>query len=493
MGNNSDKKIYVEDKKEIPIVREYDVIVVGGSQSGVAAAICAAREGAKVLIVERNCFLGGQSVGTMVVQWEKRAFINNLGAVATRGIAKEMLDRIIALGGSDKLWEDPPGCEEMRDGEEWLDAEAVKIVLLRMCLEEKVDLLFDTLCVGAMMDKASSNPKVNGIIIENKSGRQALSAKVVIDASAYLDIVWFAMGEEGVIIREPMQRMGPGWQTLYGGVDSEKFVDYIINNRVCSGYPSLLNPEKVRKHLETGRLISLRGYANVLDKAYDEGMLDDWPEERMGMPIGIGTNWWGKDRWASSIGHFRIQDALDAWALSQAEIDRQYVAWKYLEILRMIPGWENAYIARSSVRLGLRETRILKAVTMLTRKDIFEPDHERKDAVGRSGAHDPGKNRLWKAYPIPYGIIVPETLDGVLCCSRTIGAADKTALDAHRGITPTIVVGQAAGTAAALAVKNKVEPRNVDVQELREILRKNDVVLDAETVELDTIPDRYRK
>ena len=72
--------------------KDHDIIVVGGSPSGVAAAICAAREGASVLLVERNCFLGGQSVATMVVQWEKRAFINHLGAVATRGIAKEMVE-----------------------------------------------------------------------------------------------------------------------------------------------------------------------------------------------------------------------------------------------------------------------------------------------------------------------------------------------------------------------------------------------------------------
>ncbi|MHA1891565.1 MAG: FAD-dependent oxidoreductase, partial [Promethearchaeota archaeon] len=129
------EQFYREESRETPIVKEYDVIVVGGSQSGVAAAVSAAREGVKVLLVERNCFLGGQSVGTMVVQWEKRAFINNLGAVATRGIAKEMLDRIISLDDSDKLWEDPPGCEEMRDGEEWLDVEAIKITLLKMCIE----------------------------------------------------------------------------------------------------------------------------------------------------------------------------------------------------------------------------------------------------------------------------------------------------------------------------------------------------------------------
>ncbi|MFB0522370.1 MAG: FAD-dependent oxidoreductase, partial [Candidatus Bathyarchaeia archaeon] len=180
----AEKKIsyYVEKERSTPVVREYDVVVVGGSQSGCAAAICAARQGASVLIVERNCFLGGQSVGTMVVQWEKRAFINNFGAVATKGIAKEMLDRILEKGGSDKLWEDPPGCEEMRDGEEWLDVEAIKHTLLEMCLEANVDVLFDTLCVDVMLTEGDESrlPRVNGIIVENKSGRQAIKAKIVV-------------------------------------------------------------------------------------------------------------------------------------------------------------------------------------------------------------------------------------------------------------------------------------------------------------------------
>jgi hypothetical protein len=162
-----------------------------------------------------------------------------------------------------------------------------------------------------------------------------------------------------------------------------------------------------------------------------------------------------------------------------------------LRIVRLVPGWEKAYIARSSRRVGMRETRVLRAVTMLTGDDLFLPDHDRPDAVGRSGAHDPGKNVLRKAYPIPYGCLVPEALDGVICAARPVGAADRVALDAHRGITPTIVVGQAAGTAAALVARSGVEIRDVDVQALRQVLRAADVVLDVETVPLDTIPEQW--
>jgi hypothetical protein len=160
-----------------------------------------------------------------------------------------------------------------------------------------------------------------------------------------------------------------------------------------------------------------------------------------------------------------------------------------LPVMRLIPGWEDCYIDRTNIYIGSRESRYLKAVKMLTKEDIFSPENATAptppDTVGRSGAHDPGKNRLRVACPIPYGMIVPAALDGVLCCTRAVGAQPRVALDAHRGIVPTVVVGQAAGTAAALAVQAGVVPRDVDLRQLQEALRGDDVVLDIERVEFD--------
>lgn len=479
---------YDEPARRLTVAGTWDVIVAGGSQSGVAAAVSAARHGASVLLVERNCFLGGQSVATMVVQWEKRAFINNLGAVATRGIAREMVDKIVSKGGSDALWTDPPGCEEMRDGEEWLDVEAIKTTMLELCLDARVQLLLDTLVAGTMTDGTG---KVTGIIVENASGRLALQAKVVVDATAYLDVAWHAGGDAAVFTRPVAERMTPGWYTVFDGVDSRAFITHLLEHGGASGYPSLKNPAKVRHHLDTGRLLLYRGFAATLDDAFERGLLDRWPDG-LSLPFTLNVKWWGGSRWCTSLDPFDTLDALDGFALSGAEVRRQLIDWIMLGVFRLLPGWQGAYLSRTATRLGLRETRILKASTMLARGDVFEPDHDRADAVGRSGAHDPGKNRLWQAYPVPYGIMVPARIDGLLCASRTIGAADKTALDAHRGIVPTIVVGQAAGTAAAMAALQGIEPRDVDVAALRDMLRADGVVLDVETVDLPTIPPAYR-
>jgi len=254
------------------------------------------------------------------------------------------------------------------------------------------------------------------------------------------------------------------------------------------------NAEKVLHHLRTGRLLLYRGarLTQIIDKARELGYFDDWPDH-LRPPETLGGKWLGGDRW--SVEPFgrstEREDTLDAWSLSRAEIGRQILESRLLRVYRLIPGWQKAYISRTAVRIGLRETRILKAVTMITTKDIFEPEHDRSDAIGRSGGHDPGKNKLFEAYPIPYGALIPKELDGVICCSRSIGAEPGVPLNAHRGIVPTIVVGQAAGTAAGLAALKNIEPRHVDIQKLREILRRDNVVLDVETMKLDTIPKGY--
>ena len=506
--------------------RDVDVCVVGGSQSGVAAAVCAARNGAKVLLIERNTFLGGQSVGTMVTQWKKLAFINNLGAVCARGIARELLDSILAKGGSDQLFFDPPGCPEMRDGEEWLNVEAIKLTLLEFCEDAGVQLLLDTLVADSIVDRSQDAPRVTGVIIENKSGRQAVLAKVVIDASADLDVVYRAVGEKGVIINAVADRLLPAWYIYVGGVDNDAFLRFAIESdevrthtswipkyaRASDGegghtwirntgdpkrrsrsfsYPSKKHPKKLWEHLRTNRLIMLAGFRGIIERATSRGLLEPFQSARqfINAPRGVYTKWVGHDLWCVAT-YMHSYDATDAEVITHRECLKVKIDAAMIKILRLIPGPENAFVARTSYRIGLRDTRLLKAVTMLHGDDIIEPpDFDRPDVVGRSGGHDPGRNYTRQAYPIPYGTLVSEVLNGVICTSRAVGAADHVARDANRGIVPTIVMGQAAGTAAALAVKHGTQIRYVDIEELQGILRTANVVLDVETVEMDTIPD----
>jgi FAD dependent oxidoreductase len=367
--------MYKEPAKEIPIVAKTQVLVVGGSQSGTTAAIAAARLGMKVQLVERFGFLGGQSVFSMVVQWEKRAFINNLGAVCTKGIPKEMLDNIIAKGGSDELWNTPPGCPEMRDGEEWVNPEAIKITMIEMCEKEGIDLLFHTIAVDAMVDRQPGKlPKLTGVIFENKTGRFAIQADIIIDATADLDIVWRAIGEEGCGLREPRDRIGSGFYTWYAGIDNEKYIDWYINTAEnIGGYPSKPdNIEKIKLHLKENKLIIVPGsaYNDIFAKADEldlmepiENILEEL--EIMGF-ITIGAKWVGNDRWCCYFTGINNLNMLDSFTLTKFEIFRQKLAVYMLPIMRLIPGWENTYISRESSYMGSRETRWLKAKTMIT-------------------------------------------------------------------------------------------------------------------------------
>ena len=486
---------YTEPAREIPILGAGDVLVVGGSQSGCAAAICAARHGARVQLVERFGFLGGQSVYGSVVQWEKRAFINNLGAVATRGIAREMVDRIVAKGGSDGLWTTPPGCVEMRDGEEWLNVEAINLTLIEMCEEAGVELLFHTLATDVIVDRTDLDlPRLTGVIFENKSGRFAITANVIIDATADLDLVWRAIGDDGCGLREPAERMSPGFYIWYGGIDNERFADYVLSAPDLDGFPDPRRyPDKLRSHLREEKLVKLWGFRDTLEKAKKLGLLSIVDAAAGKLDLGsspsLSMKTVGHSTWASSANWHRNLNLLDTWAVTEYEILRAKLTGTMLHVMRLLPGWENCRVVRTNMHVGGRESRYLKAVTMITAEDIFSPENETRptppDTVGRSGAHDPGKNRLRVAYPIPYGALVPARLDGVLCCARAIGAEPPVALNAHRGIVPTIVVGQAAGTAAALATQAGVQPRDVDLAQLQAALRANDVVLDVERVSFD--------
>jgi hypothetical protein len=151
-----------------------------------------------------------------------------------------------------------------------------------------------------------------------------------------------------------------------------------------------------------------------------------------------------------------------------------------------IPGWEHAFLDRSVSAIGFRQTRIPIGIYQLKREDITE-HRQFEDVVGRHTGHDVGRNVKGGefGYDIPYRILVAEKIDGLLFGARAVSAEsdDKdehlTALNSHRGISSTMIVGHAIGVAAALCIEHGIEPRDVDVAELQATLRDQDVVLDA--------------
>jgi hypothetical protein len=356
--------------------------------------------------------------------------------------------------------------------------------------------LLHTLAVEAIVEKEKTQiPRLKGVIFENKSGRFAIKGKIIIDASADLDIIWKAIGTEGCAIRDPEQRMGQGFYVWYGNIDSEKYVEwYLQQEGSIGGYPDPKKyPDKVRKHLKEQKLIIIGGHPLItfVKQAEREGLfekIDAMLEElEIPVPVSLDMKWVGRDRWCLHLLGIPHLNMLNTWELTKYEIFRQKLAFYLLPVVRKIPGWEHAYISREAMHMGSRETRVLKAVKVIDQNWIWDPENATKEtpinAIGRSGGHDPGKNFLKAGYPIPYEMFIPEQLDGVLVCARAAGTKFDRALDAHRGITPNMVIGQGIGTAASLCVKYNCEPRDLDRKILQEALRKDGAQLEHESMQ----------
>jgi hypothetical protein len=498
-----------EPAKDVPVYKVVDILVIGGSQSGVAAAVAAKRANsdAKVLLIEQNGFLGGQSVGGMVVHWEFREYTNNKGQVITKGIGKEMIRRIVAKGHSDPLFTDwlegrGPPFEGVADGRAHadipLDVNDIQFVLAEMLEEAGVDVLLNTRVVGALLLEESTKKRhVSGAFIETIDGRRAVKAKIVVDCSSFADMAWWVGGDDAVIVPEK-QAMGMQAYAWIDNVDLEKFVDDGIRGHTFQiMYPD--NADQIMDHIRQGKTFILRGFADIIDAAFDaEPDLVEAFEKSGATPI---LYFWIKpvrirkvtigDQ-VKYLGNFAIEGPSYHWkqvdpeSVTQAELSQLKGVEIMVRMHRYLPGWEDSVLDRMITKIGFRQTRIPIGLYQLTATDVH--DHAKfDDVIGRNTGHDVGRGNFEAeyGYDIPYRCLVPAKIDGLLfgarCISVESDAADEnlTALNAHRGITATIVVSQASGVAAALCVNQGIEPRDLDIGILQEELRRQDVVLET--------------
>nr|MDO8117412.1 FAD-dependent oxidoreductase [Candidatus Sigynarchaeota archaeon] len=488
----------LEPEKKISVLKETDILVIGGSQSGVAAAICAKRANpaAKVLLIEQAGYLGGQAVGGLVVHWEFREYTNNNGQVLARGIGKEMISRIVAKGHSDPLYAEwlegqGPPFKDVQDkrahGDIPLDVNDIKLVLIEMCDEAGVDVLLHAKAAGVLPPDASTGkPATRGVFVETINGRYAIKARIVVDCTANADVAWWVGGESAVILPEK-QVMGMQAYVWIENVDLERFVKEGLWKE--SGFQVLYPSDKQQMldHVHQGKTIIARGFVNAIDEAYEnEPTLHDIYEKTGAVPQ---IYFWLKtvktrrieiDGKAKYMGTFAIEGPLFMWKqidpllVTRAELNQVIAAHVQAKMHRYIPGWEHSCLDRTVDRIGFRETRIPIGLYALTKTDVL--GHATfDDAIGRGSGHDIGRGNFAAefGYDIPYRVLVPKNIDGLLCGARSVsveGDRDDeqlTALNAHRGISACIVVSQASGVAAALCVKHNVEPRNLDVHALQ--------------------------
>lgn len=455
--------------KDVPVAAEADVLVVGGGPAGIAAAVSSARNGARTVLVERFGFLGGNAtaglVGPFMTSYSQDGKIQLI-----KGVFEELVERAEALGGAIH----PRGVE---GGSEYagfityghhrvtpFDPEAVKLVAAEMCLEAGVDLRLHTFVVDTLVEDGG----VAGVLVASKSGLEAIRARVTVDCSADADIavragVPFHQGREEDGLTQPM--------TLFfrvGNIDDEKVIEYV------------------------NRMNEYRPFTSIVKAAHERGEFPI-PREALGVyrtpHPGI---------WRVNTTRLHKLDGTDVRDLTRAEIEgRRQVMFLMKFFREYCPGFENAMLLDTAAMIGVRETRRIVGEYTLTADDLAT-GREFDDVIalcgypidihsptGSGGSMNPEAFTSANVYQLPYGILVPQGADRLLVAGRCVSASHE-ALGAIRVMPPAFAMGQAAGTAAALAVAEGVEPRNVPVPWLQETLVKSGAYLG------DTVNRRVR-
>jgi hypothetical protein len=426
-----------EPGRDIKVYRECDVLVVGGGPSGSAAAAAAARQGADVVLLERYNHLGGLSTGGLVI-WIDR-MTDWEGKLVIRGFAEELFDRLPAdavAGPAPEDW----GSQDKDKAHHWsfrtaayhgivtwsptIDPERLKLLSQELLIERGVKLVYHSWAAMPLME----NGKVAGATFESKEGRMAVRAKVVIDATGDGDI--FARAGAGFVndIEEADVHhcMNTAW--LFGGVDMAKWIAF------RSG-----QPEAFAAFMAGGRET-----CGLFERPFVS-----WRED---IALFMGPRQSG-------------YSALDVDDLTAVEVRSHRAMASHLEYYRKnAPGFEDAYMMLSAPQIGVRHARRLKGVDAVLRSRWSEGT-----ALPDEIAVTPAVSPKFPNISIPYGALVPETLDGLLAVGRHI-SCDRNSHGFMREIPQCWLTGQAAGVAAALAVRHGIEVRTVDIDELQQAL-----------------------
>lgn len=448
-----------EPTKKIPVINEYDVIVGGGGPAGIAAAIAAARNKAKTILIERYGFLGGMLTNGLI--GNILTFHTKTHRQIIKGIAQEIINRMIALNGAIGHIRDPIG---MAGTFTPYDPEVLKYVALQMVKEANVKLLLHTWISNTII---KSN-EVKGVIVENKSGRQAILGKVTIDATGDGDIAAHA-GAEYIIGRKSDGLTQP--MTLMFkmcNVDIEKTLKYIIANP--EEFILAIPPEELKKL----PVIGISGFFKFIAKAkkYKEFDVDRdrvlfFTTLRKGEVIVNMTR-------ISEMNGTKANDLTDAeiYARTQVKLIVEFLK-KY------IPGFKNSYLSETATQVGVRETRHIIGKYMIEKEDIVEC-RDFPDSIAR-GAYPIDIHALkgsglklislkkGESYGIPYRCLLPKEIRFLLVAGRCISATHEASA-ALRVSATCFAIGEAAGTAAALAVKYKTSPDKIPPDLLRKHL-----------------------
>ena len=428
--------------KNAPIVGEYDVVVCGGGPAGFIAAIAAARNGARTALVERYGFLGGMA--TMGYVNPVSVFTYNNSQVVG-GIPWEFVQKLENMGG---------GFIEKPLGNVAFEQEHYKLLAQRMTLESGVDLYMHSYLSGCVMDGS----RIAQIVIENKNGTEALSSKVFIDCTGDGDLAALASVEMQPDEGAPLQPLSSYF--ILGGVDLDT--------------PMMQEAIRHNKQGENCHCLPVR-----------EKLLER--KEELGIPE-FGGPWFcrtGQDGVVTVNMTRTAGNAIDNRDFVRAECVLREDAFRMAALLKdNFDEFKDSYLIAVSVQGGIRETRRIKGVHTIT-ADEYVTAYHYHDSIAR-GAHPidihvasgPAQNITFLKTPayVPYRALIAPTHSNLIVAGRCL-SADKKAFASLRVQASCMDMGQAAGTAAAMAAISGLPVQEVNTELLVAKLREQGSII----------------
>jgi hypothetical protein len=448
---------------------ETEVLVIGGGNAGCAAAIAAARNGVRVMLVERYGFLGGTATAALVGPW--MSFHAGRERVVG-GIAQEIVQRLVAMGASPGHIEDASSYVPTITP---IDPEYLKALLFDMMEEAGVRLLLHALFLEALVETDAEGKRIVGAAFQTVAGRCEVRAQRVIDATAEAHVsasagVPFQMGDEREGLVQPMTMI-----FRLSHVELEETAAYLREH-----------PDQIRTHLDPSQfsaatLTAVAGFWEAWRQAREAGEVSI-PREIVSFFASPYP-----DEVVVNMTRVLRLNPLDPDDLTRAEIEARRQVMELLRFFKArIPGFKNARLAGTATQVGIRESRRIVGEYLLTAEDLLAA-RQFPDAIARSGypidLHNPkGEGTVTKrlppgkTYEIPYRCLVPLKVEQLLVAGRSISTTHEAI--ASTRLTPTVMtIGQAAGTAAALSLRTGVTPRRIETAQLREALIKQGVDL----------------